>query len=83
VVSLNIDPEGNITVEHIGNLDIQTGGHATYTAQTITMNAETVTINADVAINGDSLTHNEVNVGDMHRHTGVDAGFDNTGESVS
>jgi hypothetical protein len=83
VASLNIDPEGNITVEHIGNLDIQTGGHATHTAQTITMNAETVTINADVAINGDSLTHNGVNVGDTHRHTGVDAGPDNTGEPVS
>jgi hypothetical protein len=81
--TITIDPDGNVSLAHIGNLNIETSGNAAHTAQTITMNADTLMINANVAINSDSMTHNGVDIGRSHRHSGVDAGPDNTGAPVS
>ncbi|HRQ04358.1 MAG TPA: hypothetical protein PK580_00180 [Nitrosomonas halophila] len=82
VASVHIDPEGNITLAHAGNLDIKTDGTATHTAQAMTINAGMLTINSDVAINGDNMAHNGVNIGRTHRHSGVESGPDETGAPV-
>lgn len=41
--------------------------------------SNTLVVNGNVAINGDSLTHNGTNVGDTHTHGGVRSGPSNTG----
>lgn len=49
-------------------------------ATTVEINAPTVTINgANTTINGSSLKHNLKNIGDDHRHSGVQAGGNSTG----
>ena len=46
---------------------------------TVTINSSSTTINGTVAINGGGLTHNGVNVGDSHVHSGVMSGPSVTG----
>lgn len=48
-------------------------------ASSTTINSPSVTINGAVDINGGSLTHNGINVGDNHIHSGVRSGPDVTG----
>ena len=55
---------GDITVKGANSMDIE---------------AATITLKGNVAIEGDSLTHNGKNVGDDHEHTDVKAGADLTG----
>jgi len=76
--SLRIDPSGNVSLSHAGDLTVATTGAATLSAATLTINAPT-TLNGTLAVVGDSLTHNDVNVGDTHTHGGVKAGPDSTG----
>lgn len=70
--SLRISPDGDVTLTNEGNTTITTTGAAT-------LSAASFQINGPVAINGASLTHNGVNVGDTHVHGGVVPGLDNTG----
>lgn len=41
--------------------------------------SNTLVVNGNFAVNGDSFTHNGVNVGDTHTHGGVRSGPSNTG----
>lgn len=74
VAAVDIDPAGNVNVIHDGNLVTQTGGTVAVTAA----GAMTLTA-ATVAIVSGSLTHNGVNVGSTHTHSGITPGPGNTG----
>lgn len=73
--TLKIDPSGNVSLTNAGTLQVSASGAATLTASSLT-------INAPVAILGSSLTHNGVNVGQTHKHSGVAAGPANTGNPI-
>lgn len=47
---------------------------------TVTINSPRSVFNGDVEFKGDSVTHNGVNIGDTHKHSGVESGGSNTGE---
>lgn len=64
MATFRVDPQGNVTVQNAGTLQVESAGDVTVTAPN-------VTINAAVAINGPSLTHNGTNVGDSHVHGGI------------
>jgi hypothetical protein len=70
--SLRISPTGDVTLANEGDITVESAG-------SVSITAPTVTVNADVAINGGSLTHNGVNVGDTHVHGGVVPGPADTG----
>lgn len=62
------------------NIEMSADGVLKLNATTVEINAPTVTINgADTTINGSSLKHNSKNIGDDHRHSGVQAGGNSTG----
>ena len=48
----------------------------------ITIKAANITLEGDVSVKGSSLTHNDTNVGDDHKHSDVDTGPDDTGPPV-
>jgi hypothetical protein len=73
--SLRISPTGNVTLNHAGSLTVSTAGAAT-------LSAASFEINGPVAINGPSLTHNGINVGDSHAHSGVRSGPSASGGPV-
>lgn len=58
---------GNLTVEK--NLTMGGGSN-------------TATFNGSVSFVGDSVTHNGKNIGDDHKHSGVESGGSNTGDPV-
>lgn len=77
VARLRIDPSGNVTVENSGDYTQTTTGNYVVNAATATFN-----IGGLVDINSPSLTHNAKNVGDDHKHSGVQAGASNTGNPI-
>tara|TARA_Y100001001_G_scaffold153797_2_gene167816 strand:- start:25 stop:648 length:624 start_codon:yes stop_codon:yes gene_type:complete len=61
------------------HLNADLPGSATITAPGgVTINAN-VTLNGRLTIAGDGVTHNGKNIGDTHRHGGVESGPSNTG----
>lgn len=56
------------------NLIAEVASSTEINSPTVTINSSSTTINGAVAINGASLTHNGVNVGDSHIHSGVTSG---------
>lgn len=85
---LHVYPNGDIFLEHDGNLTAHTKGNAAVTVDgstTVTSTGAAVwnvpaglTVNGDVATLG-ALTNNGVNVGSTHTHAGVIAGPSRTG----
>lgn len=77
---LKIQTVGDITVEGgedisvtaVGDISMTTGG-------TMTLEAEQLNVNAPVVITGDSVSHNGINIGDDHVHSGVDPGGGDSG----
>lgn len=67
---------------HHANMELIADGMLRINATTVEINADNVIINGNTKITGDMLTHNNVNVGDDHKHSGVDAGSSNTGNPV-
>lgn len=61
------------------NLIAEIASSTEINSPTVTINSSLTTINGMVAINGGSLTHNGVNVGDSHVHSGVMFGPSVTG----
>ena len=65
---------------HHANIEMTADGTLKLNASTLEINATTVTINGtNTTINGSSLKHNAKNIGDDHRHSGVQPGGSNTG----
>jgi len=76
--SITIDPTGNVSLTHAGNLTVTTSGAASLTAASLAITAPT-TITGALTVTGASLTHNGVNVGATHTHGGIVAGPSRTG----
>lgn len=74
--SVNISPDGNITIEHAGDLVIQTGGSATLTAQATTINGD-LTVDGEINATGDIIADDISLKG--HTHSGVQGGSSDTG----
>lgn len=65
---------------HHANIEMTANGTLKLNAATLEINAATVTINGtNTTINGGSLKHNSKNIGDDHRHSGVQPGSSSTG----
>lgn len=73
--SVNIAPNGNITIQHQGDLDIQTGGSATLTAQDVTINAD-LTVDGEINASGDVVADG-ISLKN-HTHPGVQTGSGST-----
>lgn len=49
---------------------------------TVTINSPRSVFNGDVEFKGENVTHNGVNIGDTHKHSGVESGGSNTGDPI-
>jgi hypothetical protein len=75
--TFRIDPSGNVSLTHTGNLTVNTTGNASLTAASLAITAPT-TITGTLAVTGANMTHNGVNVGSTHVHGGVQGGSSNS-----
>lgn len=85
VASLDIDPDGNVSLVHSGNFVQSVGGdyQLNVTGSSIrTIGGNDTLSAANVQITSATLKHNAKNVGDTHAHGGVLSGPANTGAPV-
>lgn len=70
--TITIDPGGGVTIDAPG--DVTINGN-------LTVNGS-ISGNGDSSFGGGSLTHNGTDIGDTHRHGGVESGGSNTDEPI-
>jgi hypothetical protein len=67
---------------HHANIELTADGTLKLNAATVEINATNLNIASNVAITGDTLTHNSKNVGSTHSHSNVQPGSGNSGGPV-
>jgi len=86
---VEITPSGTVRIKATESLEVQTPvvtiaatDHILLSAPTIQISGDVQQLGGDVSFAGGTLTHQGVNVGSTHKHSGVAPGSSNTGNPV-
>lgn len=74
---------GKITASAGTDIEATANGNINVTAvNTVNITGSSINLVGNVAISGGSLTHEGTNIGDNHKHSGVESGLSNTGNPI-